>query len=219
MANDKMELVFVLGSPGSGKGTVCSRVAEEFGYIHLSAGQLLRQELDKADSPYKDCIDEHFRQGLFVPPDIIHSLMETAVENSKSNKFLLDAFPISINDLEAWNKRKLSKKMKPTFVLFLDCPQEVCEKRILDRGAGGSGRDDDVADKLANRFKKYNEESFPVVEYFEAQKLLRKVDASKSFDEVYQEVRSFFQPSVRQWRAKYLIGAYIKITYENVLLI
>jgi len=198
MANDKLELVCVLGSPGSGKGTVCRRIEEEFGYVHFSGGELLRQERDKADSPYKDCIDEHWRQGLFVPTDIICSLMEKAVENSKSNKFLFDAFPLHMKNIEAWNKRELSKKMKPRFVLFLDCPQEVCEKRILDRGAGGSGRDDDVADKLGNRFKKYKEESYPVLEYFEAQKLVRKVDASKSFDEVYQEVRGFFQPSVQQ---------------------
>jgi len=198
MANDKLERVCVLGSPGSGKGTVCRRIAEEFGYVHLSAGELLRQERDKEYSPYKDCIDEYFRQGLFVPPDIICSLLETTVEKSKSNKFLFDAFPVHMIDLEAWNKRELSKKMKLSFVLLLDCPQEVCEKRILDRGAGGSGRDDDVADKLGNRFKKYKEESFPVIEYFEAQKLVRKVDASKSFDEVYQEVRGFFQSSVQQ---------------------
>ena len=198
MADDKLELVCVLGSPGSGKGTVCSRVAEEFGYVHLSGGELLRQERAKAESPYKDRIDEYLGQGLFVPPDIICSLMETVVENSKSNKFIFDAFPIHMHNLETWNKRELSKKMKPSFVVFLDCPQEVCEKRILDRGTSGSGRDDDVADKLANRFKKYKEESFPVVKYFEAQKLLRKVDASKSSDEVYQEVRRFFQPSVQQ---------------------
>ena len=198
MANDKLQLVCVLGSPGSGKGTVCRRIAEEFGYVHFSAGELLRQERAKEDSPYKECIDEHFRQGLFIPPDITCSLMETAVGNSKLNKFLFDAFPIHMNDLEAWNKRELSKKMKPSFVLFLDCPQEVCEKRILDRGADGIGRDDDVADRLGKRFKKYKEESYPVVEYFEAQKLLRKVDASKSFDEVYQKVRGFFQSSVQQ---------------------
>jgi len=198
MANDKLELVCVLGSPGSGKGTMCRRIAEEYGYIHLSAGELLRQERAKANSPYKECIDEHFRQGLFVPPDIICSLLETAVEKSNSNKFLFDAFPIHMSNLETWNKREMSKKMKLSFVLFLECPPEVCEKRILDRGAGGSGRDDDVPDKLRNRFKKYNEESFPVLEYFEAQKLLRKVDASKSFDEVYQKVRGFFQPSVQQ---------------------
>jgi len=107
---------------------MCLRIAEEYGYVHLSAGQLLRQERAKANSPYKDRIDEHFRQGLFVPPDIVCSLLETAVEKSKSNKFLFDAFPVDMSNLETWNKRELSKKMKLSFVLFLDCPQKVRKK-------------------------------------------------------------------------------------------
>ncbi|GFG32566.1 hypothetical protein Cfor_04707 [Coptotermes formosanus] len=193
MANDRLEIVFVLGRPGSGKETVCKKIEEEFGYVHFSAGELLRQERTRADSPYKECIDEHFRKGLFIPPHITCSVMETAVSRSKSSKFLFDAFPICMHNLEAWNKGDLSKKATLRFVLFLDCPQEVCERRILQRGAAGSGRDDDVATKLGNRFKIYREQSLPVVEYFERQKLLRKVDTNKSPEEVYQEVRRVFQ--------------------------
>jgi UMP-CMP kinase len=192
MDNVEFELVCVQGRPGSGKGTVCKRIAEEFGYVHLSAGELLRQERAKADSPYKDCIAEHFRQGLFVPPDITCSLLETAVEKSKSNKFLFDSFPINMNNLETWNERALSKKMKPRFVLFLDCPQEVCENRILGRGAGGSGRDDDVAEKLGKRFTRY-EQTVQVKQHFHGQGLIRQVDASQSADKVYEEVRRYFQ--------------------------
>jgi UMP-CMP kinase len=193
MSNNTLEVVFVLGKPGSGKETVCKKIEEEFGYVHFSGGELLRQERRKADSPYKDCIDEHFRKGLFIPPHITCSVMETAVSNSKSRKFLFDAFPICMHNLEAWNKGDLSKNVTLRFVLFLDCPQEVCERRILQRGAAGSGRDDDVKEKLENRFKLYEKETFPVVEYFERQKLLRKVDTDKSPEEVYQEVRRVFQ--------------------------
>jgi UMP-CMP kinase len=198
MADDKLEVVFVLGSPGSGKGTVCKKIEEDFGYVHFSGGELLRQERAKADSPYKDCIKEHFRKGLFIPPDIMFSLLETAVANSKSSKFLFDAFPISMHNLDAWHNTELSTTMTLRFVLFLDCPQEVCETRILIRGAAGSGRDDDVKEKLENRFKLYKKESFPVVEHFETQKLLRKVDASKSPDDVYHKVRCFFQTGVKE---------------------
>jgi UMP-CMP kinase len=198
MANDKLEVVFVLGSPGSGKGTVCKKIEEDFGYVHFSAGELLRQERERADSPYKDCIDENLRKGLFTPPGIICSILEIAVAKSKSNKFIFDAFPINKEQLEAWHTSDLSKKMPLNFVLFLDCPQELCEKRILDRGAAGSGRDDDDAAKLENRFKKYKKESFLLVEYYETQNLLRKMDASKSPDEVYQQVRCFFQKGDRQ---------------------
>jgi UMP-CMP kinase len=122
MAKVGFELVCVQGRPGSGKGTVCKRIAEEFGYVHLSAGELLRQERAKADSPYRELIDKHYGENSLVPPDIMFILLETAVEKSKSNKFLFDSFPINMDSLETWNKRELSKKMKPSFVLFLDCP-------------------------------------------------------------------------------------------------
>jgi adenylate kinase family enzyme len=82
-------------------------------------------------------------------------LHETDVGKSKSNKFLFDSFTVNMDRLETWNKRELSTKMKPSFVMFLDCPQKVCEKRILDRSAGGNGRDDDAPEKLEKRFTRY----------------------------------------------------------------
>jgi len=193
MDNVKFELVCVQGRPGSGKGTVCTRIEKEFGYVHLSAGELLRQERANKDSPNSKLIDKHFSENSLAPPDIMCKLLETAVEKSKSKKILFDGFPINMDNLETWNKRELSKKMKPRFVLFLDCPQEVCEKRILDRGAGGSGRDDDVAEKLGKRFTRYEEETVQVKKHFDRQGLLRQVDASQSADKVYEDVRRYFQ--------------------------
>jgi UMP-CMP kinase len=193
MANVKFKLVCVQGRPGSGKGTACKRIADEFGYDHLSAGELLRQERAKADSPYRELIDKLYSENSMVPSDVMCILLERAVEKSKSNKFLFDSFPINKENLETWNKRELSKKMKPSFVLFLDCPQEECEKRILDRGAGGSGRDDDVPEKLGRRFTRYEEETVPVIQHFHGLGLLKEVDANQSADEVYEKVRSYFQ--------------------------
>ena len=95
--------------------------------------------------------------------------------------------------LETWNKRELSKKMKLSFVLFLDCPQKVCEKRILDRSAGASARDDDAPEKLGKRFTRYEEETVPVIQHFHGQGVLRQVDASQSADKLYEEVRRYFQ--------------------------
>jgi UMP-CMP kinase len=193
MANDKLEFVFVQGSPGSGKGTVCRRIAEEFGYVHISAGELLRQEREKANSLYRERIDKHYSENSFVSPDIVCILLETAVEKSKSNKFLFDGFPVNKYNLETWNKRELSKKMKLSFMLFLDCPQEVCKERILRRGAAGSGRDDDVAHKLGIRFTRYEQETVQVIQHFNDRGLLRQVDANQSAEEVYEEVRRYFQ--------------------------
>jgi UMP-CMP kinase len=193
MANSRLQVVFVLGRPGSGKGTVCKKIEEDFGYVHFSAGELLRQERANADSPYRDLIDRHYSEGSLVSPDIMCTLLGTAVANSKSNKFIFDAFPINMHNLKAWNKSNLSKKMTLRFVLFLDCSQEVCKNRILQRGVAGSGRDDDVEEKLGNRFTRYEEETVHVVSHFRQQGLLQEVDARNLPEEVYQNVRSFFQ--------------------------
>jgi UMP-CMP kinase len=194
MANDELEFVAVLGRPGSGKGTACRRIAEEFGYVHISVGELLRQERENPESPYRELIDKQYSADTVVLPDIVCILIETAVEKSKpKKKFLFDAFALNMKNIESWNKTELSKKMKLSFVLFLDCPQEVCEERILDRGAAGSGRDDDVADKLETRFTRYEQETVQVIQHFNDQGLLRQVDGSQSADEVCEGVRMHFQ--------------------------
>jgi UMP-CMP kinase len=193
MANGKLEVVFVLGSLGSGKGTVCKKIEEEFGYVHVSAGQLLRQERTKADSPYRDLINKHYREGSMVPSGIMCTLLEKAVAQSKSTKFLFDAFPVNMDNLNAWHNSALSNKMTLSFVLFLECPQAECKEGIQDRSAAGSGRVDDVKAKLGNRFTRYEEETFRVVSHFREGGLLREVDARKSPDEVYREVRGYFQ--------------------------
>jgi UMP-CMP kinase len=90
MANDKLGVVFVLGRPGSGKGTVCRRIEEDFGYVHISGGELLRQERRKEESPYRDLIDKYYSEGSMVPPNIMFTLLETALaeSESESNKHL-----------------------------------------------------------------------------------------------------------------------------------
>ena len=83
--------------------------------------------------------------------------------------------------------------MKPSSVLFLDCAQELCKDGILKRGVGGSGRADDVAHKLGNRFTRYEKETVQVIKHFNDRRFLRHVDVSQSADEVYQEVRRYYQ--------------------------
>ncbi|KAJ9575157.1 hypothetical protein L9F63_025892 [Diploptera punctata] len=160
-------VIFVLGRPGAGKGTVSKSIQEEFGFLHLSVGQVLRDERKNQDSPYKASIDEHFRDGLMIPAEITYDLLDKIILNSKLNRFVLDGFPGDMDSLEYWKKNDLSQKMELRFVLFVDCPEEICSQRILARGAAGSGRDDDAASKLKTRFQLFERVSLPVIQYFE----------------------------------------------------
>jgi len=82
----------------------------------------------------------------------------------------------------------MGDKVNLQCVLFFHCSQEICTARCLGRGAAGSGRSDDNEESLKKRFITYEEATMPIIKHFEQLDLVRKLDASKTPDEVYDEV-------------------------------
>ncbi|KAI4296974.1 hypothetical protein L6164_036887 [Bauhinia variegata] len=80
------------GPPGSGKSTQCSKFAAEFGFSHLSFGDLLQAEIQSA-SQHGTMIEEYKKEGKLVPSEIVATVLEKAMKKSKTNKFLVDGFP------------------------------------------------------------------------------------------------------------------------------
>lgn len=193
MANiEKPKVVFVLGGPGAGKGTQCANIVKEFGFVHLSAGDLLREERSKPGTKYGELIEEHIRNGTIVPVEITCKLLERAMQQSNSNKFLIDGFPRNQDNLDGWN-REMSDKVDLLFVLFFDCSQETCVERCLKRGAAGSGRSDDNMESLKKRIQTFINDSLPIIEYYKEKDLVRRVEASKAPEDVFEEVKQIFK--------------------------
>jgi hypothetical protein len=94
---DEYRVVFVLGGPGAGKGTQSALMLENYPCVHLSAGELLRKEATKPDSPHAALIEKCLVAGNIVPVEISLSLLQNAMqEASQSQKeivFLVDGFP------------------------------------------------------------------------------------------------------------------------------
>ncbi|CAG9865196.1 unnamed protein product [Phyllotreta striolata] len=187
----KPKVVFVLGGPGAGKGTQCQKIVENFGYLHLSAGDLLREERRNPDSQYGELIENHIREGKIVPVEITCSLLENAMQASGQDKFLIDGFPRNQDNLDGWNK-SVADKIDLQFVLFFDCPEDICLQRCLSRGASGSGRSDDNEESLKKRFNTYVNETRPIVDYYEKFDLVKKVNATRPADEVFEDVKLLF---------------------------
>ncbi|KAF4520591.1 hypothetical protein B566_EDAN006002 [Ephemera danica] len=164
----KPGIVFVLGAPGSGKGTQCERIVSNFGFVHLSAGDLLREERNTPGSQYGEIIEGHIVQGTIVPVEITCSLLEKAMIKSGANRFLIDGFPRNQNNLDGWNQA-MADKVELLFVLFFECAQEICSERCLKRGAAGSGRSDDNPESLQKRFDTYMNATMPIIKHYEAQ--------------------------------------------------
>ncbi|XP_072968863.1 UMP-CMP kinase 3-like isoform X1 [Typha angustifolia] len=184
---NKNTVVFVLGGPGSGKGTQCANIVKHFGFTHLSAGDLLRAEI-KSGSEFGTMIQNMMKEGKIVPSEVTVKLLQRAMLESGNDKFLIDGFPRNEENRVAFES---VTKVEPEFVLFFDCPEGKLEQRLLNRN---QGRDDDNIDTIRKRFKVFHESTIPVVEYYGRKGKIRKVDAAKPIDEVFEDVKMIFAP-------------------------
>ena len=184
--------LFVLGGPGSGKGTQCARIVQEFGFVHLSTGDLLRAEQGKADSDLAPLIAACISEGRLVPVTLIVQLLDRAIAAAlKEGRryFLVDGFPRAVDQKAAWDELLGSKRgLAVPFILYFDCPLSVLEQRLLSRGQS-SGRADDNLEAIKKRFVTFEQESRPVVQLFADEGRARLIDGTETPEQVYGKVR------------------------------
>eukprot|EP00741_Cyanophora_paradoxa_P011392 tig00020556_g11003.t1 len=187
--DSKPNRVFVLGGPGSGKGTLCAQLALQLGACHLSAGELLREEA-KSDTDVGRSIRSLMERGEIVPAEVtIGALSRAMRENSGKGSYLIDGFPRRLFDARSFE----DVAGLPTRVLFLDAPLEVLQRRLLLR-AETSGRSDDKLETMRRRFEVFEAESLPVIERYAALELLSRVDASRSRQDVLADALAALRP-------------------------
>ena len=186
----KVTVVYILGGPGSGKGTQSTHLVQDYGFTHMSAGDLLRAEQDREGSEYGQMIKDYIKDGKIVPMEVTVKLLENAMrekldkkESSAKGRFLIDGFPRKMDQAIFFEDSVCPSKC----ALFLDCPEDVMEKRLLNRGKT-SGRSDDNEESIKKRFKTFVETSMPVVDYFERHEKVVKVSAAGTEGEVYEGV-------------------------------
>uniref|UniRef100_A0A8C9WJA2 UMP-CMP kinase n=1 Tax=Scleropages formosus TaxID=113540 RepID=A0A8C9WJA2_SCLFO len=181
----KPQVVFVLGGPGAGKGTQCAKIVENYGYTHLSAGDLLRAERCREGSEYGQLIDSFIKEGKIVPVEITISLLKNAMEETMQNdqekfRFLIDGFPRNQDNLQGWTNVMEGKAD--------GWVELVCVDRCLERGKS-SGRTDDNRESLEKRIQTYLQSTRPIIEQYQQQGKVRTVDASRSVEEVFADVK------------------------------
>ena len=179
-------VIFVLGGPGAGKGTMCELAESQLGWTHLSMGDLLRAEQAKGGETAA-VIDQFIKAGQLVPNQIMVRLlkdsMESVTRTTGKNNFLLDGFPRSLNNMEGWNEVFGGEAELPK-MLYFECPYPVLEQRILGR-AKYSGRSDDNMESMKSRFDTFKAETLPTVEFFKGEGKCIDVDTSQDRQTVY----------------------------------
>jgi adenylate kinase family enzyme/hemoglobin-like flavoprotein len=191
-----LSLVFVLGGPGSGKGTNCERISKEFGYKHLSTGDLLRDEV-KSGSELGKQLNEIMQTGALVPGEVVLKILRNAMTEGGtkpiSGRYLIDGYPRAMDQVTGFE----SAICKPTFVLAFDAAESVLEERLVNRGKT-SGRADDNVESIRKRFATFKAQSEPVITTYGAQGLVKSINSERPVDEVYQDVRPIFMDELRR---------------------
>mmetsp|Transcript_20508 Transcript_20508/g.62509 ORF Transcript_20508/g.62509 Transcript_20508/m.62509 type:complete len:683 (-) Transcript_20508:413-2461(-) len=185
----KFEIVFVLGGPGCGKGTQCAKISKEFGYCHLSAGDLLRAER-ASGSPLADMINNYIAEGQIVPAKITIGLLRDAMRKSGLRKFLVDGFPRNEDNLNSWFDI-MDRTSYVKYTLFFDVPDSVMEERIIGRSKT-SGRIDDNVEAIRKRLRTYHDSTMPVVQKLRLLGTVRDISGVPPPDVVFGTVKPLF---------------------------
>ncbi|MFN3628034.1 MAG: nucleoside monophosphate kinase [Parvibaculum sp.] len=191
LSTPQPNIVYILGGPGAGKGTMCELANIQLGWTHLSTGDLLRAEL-KAGGPTTTLIRQYIDAGTLVPDEIVVGLLKNAIETTIRNtgnlNFLIDGFPRSFGNMDAWYKVFGDNDDLPKMIYF-ECPLEVLTQRILAR-AQYSGRSDDNVESMKQRFDTFKAETLPIVEHFKGKGKCVEIDTSQDREAVYALLRA-----------------------------
>lgn len=200
--------IVLLGAPGSGKGTQASLVSKEYDLLHISTGEIFRDNIQKK-TPLGLKINELISAGNLCPDDLTIEIVKDRLAKPDCEKgYLLDGFPRNIVQAEA-----LNDFAKPDVVINIHLDLEIVENRITGRRScskcnniyhiskigdtdvcpdcGGKLiiRKDDNVDSVKTRLKAYKDQTEPLIEYYEKQNILVTVDGSQAIDQVFENIK------------------------------
>ncbi|XP_051787554.1 adenylate kinase isoenzyme 5 isoform X1 [Erpetoichthys calabaricus] len=180
------KIIFVVGGPGSGKGTQCEKIVHKYGYTHLSTGDLLRAEVSSGSERGKK-LSAIMEKGELVPLDTVLDMLKDAMiaKADSSAGYLIDGYPREVKQGEEFEK----KIGPPTLLLYVDAGANTMVKRLMKRGET-SGRVDDNEETIKLRLDTYYKATEPVIAFYEGRGIVRKINAEGTVDSVFAQVSS-----------------------------
>lgn len=173
--------VIILGAPGAGKGTQSAEIIKKFDLQHLSTGDMLRAEI-AAGTELGVAAKTVMDQGELVSDDIILGMVEAQIKNSDKG-MLFDGFPRTTVQAEGLDKLLASLDSEIGHVVLLDVNNEEIVERMLARG-----REDDNEETIRNRLAVFDNQTAPLIEYYQKQEKLSTVLGSGSVEEIFARV-------------------------------
>jgi adenylate kinase len=181
-----MKNFIIFGAPGAGKGTQAKLLAEKYGLIHLSSGEILRKEIKSGE--LGDKIKKYLAAGRLVPGKVINQIMAKAIrQHQRARGFVFDGFPRTVTQAKELDKTLKKEGQVVDEVLKIRINEEEGIKRIIER-AKTSGRSDDNKKVIKNRFKIYHREMHPIIAYYQKQKKLIIIDGHGQIKDIFNSL-------------------------------
>ncbi len=202
--------IVLLGGPGAGKGTQAQKLVAEFGFAHISTGDLLRAAIKEGSKLGKKA-KGYMDAGQLVPDDLVIDLVKERLEADDAQKgFLLDGFPRNTaqavaldSELSAMNRTldaALLVSVEPAVIVERLSSRRTCRDCGYTAPAGVDTcprcggemyqRDDDKPETIQHRLDVYATQTAPLIEYYKGHSILKEVDGDRPVDEVYADAKA-----------------------------
>ncbi len=180
--------VILFGPPGSGKGTQAERLTEKYGLIHLSTGNLLRDEISRHTALGMEA-RLYIDKGQLVPDDVVIRMVGNYFDKHNDAKgFLFDGFPRTVAQARSLSTLMQQKGSSIGVVVELVVSEDELVRRLLNRGKT-SGRSDDTNEEVVRkRYSVYQKETTPVAGYYQEQGILETVEGEGSIDRIFEAI-------------------------------
>ena len=206
--------IIMLGAPGAGKGTQAKKIADKYQVPHISTGDIFRANL-KAQTELGKKAKEYMDQGLLVPDDLtLELIMDRFSQDDCKNGYVLDGFPRTIPQAEALHAALAKQQDAVDYAINVDVPDEAIVSRMSGRRAclncGGTYhvefnptkvegicdacggqlvlRDDDKPETVLKRLSVYHDQTQPLIDYYNGQKILKEVDGTLDMEDVFRAI-------------------------------
>lgn len=186
--------LIMFGPPGAGKGTQSKRLQEQYQIKQLSTGDMLRGEVTSGSdlgNRLKDIMDS----GELVSDSIIIEIIANCIAEPECEKgFILDGFPRTVAQAEALDEMLQNMARKIDHVIVLNVDDEELISRVKGRAEeAGNTRSDDNEETVRHRLEVYNEQTAPLLPYYDAKGLIRNVDGMAAIDDVSAQIETILK--------------------------